>query len=186
MNVIALEGIDGSGKSTILEQLKEKYLNNDRIVFIKSPTPPFDQLIEKFWNSPAFVRLMYFAVSNYHLSTTLSEDKIYILDRFIYSTYVTHIEQLGKEIVEDSIEKMKIESPSMTYLLKAPIVEIKRRLKVRNNEIDNNLDIDHLYSSYYKSVSKKLGEITQLNNESEEDIEINIKIISSAIDDFKI
>ena len=182
MNIIALEGIDGSGKSTILNQLKEKYMNNDRIVFIKSPTPPFDQLLEEFWDSPAFTRLMYFAVSNYHLLTTLSEDKVYVVDRFIYSTYVTHIEQLGKELVKNSIQNMGIENPSITYLLKAPISEIKHRLKVRNNEIDNNLDIDHLYCCYYQPVSEKFGEIIQLNNGNKEDIEINMKIISSAID----
>ena len=78
MPIIALEGIDGSGKTTIIKELKEKYRNNENVVFIKSPVPPFDEMTSIFWKSPPYVRLMFFSTSNYFFSKTAEEEKIYI------------------------------------------------------------------------------------------------------------
>ena len=184
MPIIALEGIDGSGKTTIIKELKEKYKNNENVVFIKSPIPPFYEMTSVFWKSPPYVRLTFFSTSNYFFSKTTEEEKTYILDRYIYSTFATHISSLGKNKVVNHINDMTIKNPEISYLIKAPIEEIKKRLKKRNNPIDNNLDIDNLYSCYYGSLSNEFGKVEVLNNRDLYDLDKNISIISNTIDMF--
>ncbi|PWQ92616.1 deoxynucleoside kinase [Leucothrix pacifica] len=185
MNVIAIEGIDGAGKSTLLSALKEKYTNDTDVEFIKSPINPFSEVIADFWDAPAYTRFMYFAVSNYYLSKSFREDKVYILDRFLYSTYITHLENLDGKKMRQDLHDMGIQKPTITYLLHVPLEEIKERLRLRNNEIDNALNISGLYDFYYSEADDFFGEIEKINNVDKADLESNLDIISSKIDSLR-
>lgn len=182
MTIIALEGIDGTGKTSILKALEKKYKNDKHIIFIKSPAHPFSELVSDFWDSPPFVRMMFFLLSNYHMSKNVNKHKIYILDRYTYSTFVTHLKNIGRIKIKSEFKKMNIEQPDKTFLIKANIEEINKRLQVRNNEIDNSLNIKELYSLYYKNKDQNIFNIEILINNNEDDFFRNISVISAYID----
>jgi len=56
--IISVEGNIGSGKSTLLENLREKYKNNDNIIFLKEPVDEWEDIkdnnnhtmLEKFYS----------------------------------------------------------------------------------------------------------------------------------------
>lgn len=189
MKLIVLEGIDGSGKTTLLQKLKEEFQDENNIEFIKSPVSPFIEIMEKFWHGDIFERFIFFLSSNSYFSRTLNEKKVYVIDRFIYSTLVTHLDMKNSKENDFRIailKRMNIVCPTITFLVRTSKEEIKRRLKERNNNIDNALDIDELYSCYYEfplnlDLNSLFGEIEIIINESEGDLETNTQRIRDKI-----
>jgi len=189
MKLIVLEGIDGSGKTTLWQKLKEDFQNEDNIKFVKSPVSPFTEIVGNFWNGEIFERFIFFLCSNSYFSKTADEKKIYVIDRFIYSTFVTHLDldnPKENDFMISILEKMNIVCPTLTFLISASKEEVKRRLKERNSNIDNALDIDRLYTCYYEfplNVDRNnlFGEIQIISNESEQDLETNTKMIRDQI-----
>lgn len=185
---IAIEGIDGCGKTTILKELKSIYHSDKTVEFVKTPLEPFRMLVEEVWDFPLFDRFIFFAASNSYFSNAADTEKVYVLDRFIYSTFVTHL-QLQKErgyedLLVQIIAHMKL-TPASTFLMRVSKNEIRRRLSERNNIIDNALDIDRLYDLYYDSPTMDLGEIVELRNESPSDLIKNTRIIQEKINQLK-
>ncbi|WP_372365115.1 dTMP kinase [Candidatus Uabimicrobium sp. HlEnr_7] len=191
MKIIALEGIDGTGKTTIFEKLKSYFHGDSSVVFAKSPPPPFDQIIPDFWEKPKLERFLFFLTANMYFCSKKSDGKIYVLDRFIFSTYVTHIVSLSdKQVLKSLLDEINVPKPSKTYLIKSSLTTIKERLDERNNEIDNKLRSDRayfrmLYDQYYSKQDVDLGEVETLKNETWEDFELSVDIIKRDIETMK-
>lgn len=154
MKLIVLEGLDGSGKSTIWENLKEEFKSSPNVEFIKTPLPPFTGLIKDFWNGDTFERFIFFLSANSYFIKTIKPNITYVLDRFMYSTLITHLNTSGPEdslLMVNIAKRMNIPKPTVTFLIQASYEEIERRLALRNNEIDNALNLEALYKSYYQS-----------------------------------
>jgi thymidylate kinase len=189
MKLIAFEGIDGSGKTTLWQNLKEELKNESNIEFIKSPVSPFTSMIKDFWDADIFERFIFFICSNSYFAKTADENKIYVIDRFIYSTFITHVDLANpqnNDFMLNVIKKMNIVCPTMTFLISASKKEVKRRLEERDNNIDNSLDIDKLYSCYYElslndGYDNLFGKMKKISNELEQDLQMNTKIIRDAI-----
>ncbi|MEH2353167.1 deoxynucleoside kinase [Nostoc sp.] len=189
MKLIVFEGIDGSGKTTLWQNLKEELKNESNIEFIKSPVSPFTSMIKGFWDADIFERFIFFICSNSYFVKTADENKIYVIDRFIYSTFITHVDLANpqnNDFMLNIIKKMNIVCPKMTFLISASKKEVKRRLEERDSNIDNSLDIDKLYSCYYElslndGYDNLFGKMKKISNELEQDLQMNIKIIRDAI-----
>jgi thymidylate kinase len=187
MKLIVLEGIDGSGKTTLLQKLKKEFQGENNIEFIKSPINPFRDITGDFWHGDTFERFIFFLCSNSYFSKTIDKNKVYVLDRFIYSTLVTHLntkDSKENELKIAILKRMNIVCPTITFLVHTSKEEIKRRLKERNNNIDNALDLDELYSCYYEfplNLNSLFGEIEIILNESEGDLETNTQRIRDKI-----
>jgi thymidylate kinase len=84
MKIIAFEGIDGSGKTTLWQNLKEELKNESNIEFIKSPVSPFTSMIKDFWDADIFERFIFFICSNSYFSTISHHNtfKTYLLRIF--------------------------------------------------------------------------------------------------------
>jgi thymidylate kinase len=185
---IAIEGIDGCGKTTILKELKSIYHSDQTVEFIKSPLEPFRGLVENVWNFPLFDRFIFFTAANSYFANAVDSGKVYVFDRFIYSTFVTHLplqkERGHEELLLPIIANMNL-TPAATFLLRVSKTTIKHRLRERNNTIDNALDIDRLYDLYYDSPTTDLGKIVELRNENPSDLIKNIHIIQEKINSLK-
>ncbi|MEH2162288.1 MAG: deoxynucleoside kinase [Nostoc sp.] len=189
MKLITFEGIDGSGKTTLWQNLKEELKNESNIEFVKSPVSPFTSMIGNFWDADIFERFIFFLCSNSYLAKSCDKNRTYVIDRFIYSTFITHVDLANpqnNDFMISIIKRMNITCPTMTFLISASKKEVKRRLKERNNNIDNSLDIDKLYSCYYElslntGYDNLFGKMKIISNELEQDLQVNTKIIRDAI-----
>ena len=50
-NILSIEGNIGSGKSTLMEELKKAYENNPNIVFLKEPVDEWNNICDKDGNT---------------------------------------------------------------------------------------------------------------------------------------
>ncbi|BBM83344.1 hypothetical protein [Candidatus Uabimicrobium amorphum] len=190
MKIIALEGIDGTGKTTIFEKLKAYFADDPRVVFAKSPPPPFYEVMADFWEKPKLERFLFFLTANIYFCSKKDDHKIYVLDRFIFSTYVTHIVSLNrkqKQVLKSLLGEIDIPKPSKTYLIKSSLSAIQKRLDERNNEIDNKLRsnrayFEELYDQYYGEQDVNLGQVETLENENWENFNRNIDVIKQDIE----
>jgi len=98
---IIIEGIDGTGKTTIAKQLAEE-INGQ---YIKSPPPPFDKIKQHVLETATpMARFTYFLCSNIQLSvlakTLLSKSHV-VADRYVWSTVAYHA----------AIERLSVRTP---------------------------------------------------------------------------
>ena len=135
--IIAFEGIDGSGKTTISKIiynfLKEKNYN---VILTKEPfTKEISELIEKSgWRDPILLTLLFSADRALHIRWLLEQNpEIVIMDRYYYST-IAYQSVLGVE--EDWIVNVnsKFPKPDITFLLDLNEEEALKRLKLKKNE----------------------------------------------------
>lgn len=82
--LIAIDGIDGCGKSTQVKLLADYY--KDKCIVYKSPTPEFKEFIAKHLHDPITTYIL-FCANHAELSAKIKEEKkIVIVDRWILST----------------------------------------------------------------------------------------------------
>ncbi|MBU0532468.1 dTMP kinase [Candidatus Micrarchaeota archaeon] len=109
MKLVVIEGIDGCGKETQIKLLKEKFPN---AVVFKYPTKRYsllnDYLEKKAELNPKALFLLFLSdIANEQkkVKKTLEDDKLVILDRYVFSTIAYEINGIsykqGKKIVED-------------------------------------------------------------------------------------
>lgn len=92
MPKIVIEGIDGSGKTSVSELIRDRIKGN----LISSSQISFLPSIRKHANSDTtntLARFVYYLAVNKYTVDMLANDasKTYIFDRYIYSTLTTHI-----------------------------------------------------------------------------------------------
>ena len=153
MAFIVIEGLDGAGKSTQVELLKQ-YLekNGKNCEFIHFPTTDsaiFGDLISRFLRgefgsleqvNPYLVALL-FAGDRHNLSQNitkwLSEDKVVINDRYVYSNIGFQCAKLDSQNEADKLfnwifdleyEYYKIPKPDLSIFLDVPFSFTKMRL----------------------------------------------------------
>lgn len=129
---ISFEGIDGSGKSTVIEALC-RTLDEAQIPFVRTRepggTPIAEQLREILLNKDAIIDndtelLMMFAGRSHHISTvikpSLLQNKWVICDRFIDSTFA--YQGFGRNMPLSQIELLVAKfvpiMPNITFYLK--------------------------------------------------------------------
>ena len=196
MKIISLEGIDGSGKSTLYNLLKKECLSN-KVLFAKSPIEPFSSLVPEFWNLSELQRFAFFYTANIHFINSISKEdySVIVLDRFIYSTLITHNKFLGIETLSpyakafsDLINKYSITLE--TFFIKPDLGEALSRLEERNNPIDNELKADQkvfenlyneFYSTQYSSQLLSGGTRKTLINNTSKELAANLETIKLAV-----
>jgi dTMP kinase len=155
---IVIEGLDGSGKSTVSQSLAKK-LNAE---LLTTPGSCFKdirkQLDDNFADIPKARQLIYMA-SVLNVSAKIKELKTeaqhVVVDRYWLSTQVYHCWMSGGHHfklreVEDELLK-----PDLTVYLDLPMIERSKRIKFRNNHTHEDLQTlthqadDELRELYY-------------------------------------
>ena len=189
--LIAIEGCDGSGKTTLINSLKEKYKNDPKFIFVKEPgSTAFGEEVRKiifdnkYKDLSVSTLLFMFMASRMELLSkvikpALQEGKTVICDRFALSTWVYQnamdnmLKNLLTQLMLYLSSEIKVDN---TIYLALDINTLKSRLDTRNN---NNF-LDQKPLSFYESIliwydlglhqvgfpENLLGEITIISNKS--------------------
>lgn len=170
--LIALEGIDGTGKSSVHDRLCH-YVRSRNLVPIKTREPggtPFAEKIRDLVKadrdeevSSLTETLLFFAARSQHIVAIrkwLEEGKVVITDRFVDSTYAyqsagggvcySFLETLTNEVVDKTL-------PDLTILLTVDIDEGLRRARERGK-----LDVmDSKPREYYHKAQREFLEMAE-------------------------
>ena len=142
---ITLEGVDGAGKTSHIEFIKE-YLTNLKLNFIMTREPGGTELGEKLREillhdemTPKTETILMFAARNEHIEKVirpgLTSGAIVISDRFTDASYAYQsggkgVEDEAIDVLKDLVQKNL--QPDLTFLFDLPVeVSIKRLKKTR-------------------------------------------------------
>jgi dTMP kinase len=151
---IVLEGLDGSGKTTICRLLSQK-MNCE---MYKTPSSPFD-IIRKHIDDYATTRSRFFfyIASVVHASEEIKQILLrnhVVCDRYIYSTISYHC-AMDKSILCFDISQLNIEMPDIVFYLKAPYLERMGRISKREGLSLEQTAIDQSNNMLFQSMIEK-------------------------------
>lgn len=139
---IAIEGTKGVGKSTLLEQLKVKFIQEGVVFSTFSPTKAmpqdiwWEQAYPQYAHDDCFIRDLYTARANYHAQQTDFSSPFVLGDRSILTNFVTRWPTQSADI-ENYIHHVKQQTyrvpiPDFVIYLDLPIEVTLQRLANRN------------------------------------------------------
>ena len=200
---ISFEGIEGSGKSSLIKNLKNYYKNHALDVFF-TKEPGGTELGEKIREilldptseiDPSSELLLLMADRVHHvknkINPNLNENKIVFCDRYIDSTiaYQGGVRDLDDKDIEGMIKMLKLPIPDLTILLDVPVETGLMRAKERS-ELDRfekeDIDFHKKIRQSYLNLQKKYPDRIIIFNASmnENDVfEEVLNYIKSKIDD---
>ena len=200
---ISFEGIEGSGKSSLIKNLKNYYKNHALDVFF-TKEPGGTELGEKIREilldptskiDPSSELFLLMADRVHHvknkINPNLNENKIVFCDRYIDSTiaYQGGGRDLDDKDIEGMIKMVKLPIPDLTILLDVPVETGLMRAKERS-ELDRfekeDIDFHKKIRQSYLNLQKKYPDRIIIFNASmnENDVfEEVLNYIKSKIDD---
>jgi|TARA_B100001094_G_scaffold112960_1_gene108918 dTMP kinase len=200
---ISFEGIEGSGKSSLIKNLKNYYKNHALDVFF-TKEPGGTELGEKIREilldptseiDPSSELFLLMADRVHHvknkINPNLNENKIVFCDRYIDSTiaYQGGGRDLDDKDIEGMIKMLKLPIPDLTILLDVPVETGLMRAKERS-ELDRfekeDIDFHKKIRQSYLNLQKKYPDRIIIFNASmnENDVfEEVLNYIKSKIDD---
>jgi len=200
---ISFEGIEGSGKSSLIKNLKNYYKNHALDVFF-TKEPGGTELGEKIREilldptseiDPSSELLLLMADRVQHvknkINPNLNENKIVFCDRYIDSTiaYQGGGRDLDDKDIEGIIKMLKLPIPDLTILLDVPVEMGLMRAKERS-ELDRfekeDIDFHKKIRQSYLNLQKRFPDRIIIFNASmnENDVfEEVLNFIKSKIDD---
>jgi thymidylate kinase len=164
MPLVVFEGINDALKTTIIDQLLQKY--PDKIRTVAFPTPKYKELLSpSFDNNPEKLIFKHSLVENDFMENKLrihneSRKNLVILNRY-YLSNIVYFEYESKALDErirqyaNVLRNIKHLTPDLTVLLWS--VEINER---QHNLYDND-ELPQLHNIYFKEISelRELGKI---------------------------
>lgn len=198
--IYIFEGLDGSGKSTQVEKLKQYYAGKENIVVktIREPggTIPGEYIRTILKSGVKLTpkqQLSLFCTSRRFLCDELKDiydDKhtVLILDRFSLSTYAYQtasgldIETIRKYIADICPTSHFIEHTSKTFFIDVPPEVCYERINTRNEEKDSFENLEYLkvvYGNYHKYISqmREIGSNIEIINGNQSPDEVFSEVL---------
>jgi len=193
---ITLEGVDGAGKTSHIEFIKE-YLTNLKLNFIMTREPGGTELGERLREillhdemTPKTETILMFAARNEHIEKVirpgLTSGAIVISDRFTDASYAYQsggkgVEDEAIDVLKDLVQKNL--QPDLTFLFDLPVeVSIKRLKKTRKldkfekEEKDFHENVRKKYLMIAKNNPKRFSVLNSEKSIDEIQSQIKIKL----------
>ena len=193
---ITLEGVDGAGKTSHMEFIKE-YLTNLKLDFIMTREPGGTELGERLREillhdemTPKTETILMFAARNEHIEKVirpgLTSGAIVISDRFTDASYAYQsggkgVEDEAIDVLKDLVQKNL--QPDLTFLFDLPVeVSIKRLKKTRKldkfekEEKDFHENVRKKYLMIAKNNPKRFSVLNSKKSIDEIQSQIKIKL----------
>ena len=153
-NLIALDGPDGTGKTTLSKLLAEK----TNCIYIKTPPNNLNKIRFNFdWNPSA--RFSFYLLSVLDLPEECFLDR-YILSTIAYHSVLNPKEKTNyKETTKELIKKGFIKKPDLQIILTVDEHERKKRIKNRENSYNFYDDDDN----FQKKIANEFQELIKTN-----------------------
>lgn len=160
MNIISIEGTDGTGKTTIskllFQKLKEN-LSEKNIEIYKEPLFFKQEIFNTNIQNPSYLLFLFLTSRTKLIQNLKIGNKIIIMDRYIESTLVYQV--LLQKIIDFETflylhQKIIFQNnnnfwPSLTFILEANTNDIKKRIKQKNNtKLFDNYEIQTIQNLY--------------------------------------
>jgi len=175
--IVSIEGNIGSGKSTLMKNLKEYFKNNNHVIFLKEPVDEWEKIkdangrtiLEKFYAdqhtySFPFQMMAYISRLNELRKTLktlqLTSDKKYIIiserclytDKFVFAKMLFEsgkMEDINYQIYLSWFDTFSGEFPvhKMIYVKTLPEI-CHKRIHTRSREGEENIPLDYLESCH--------------------------------------
>ncbi|MFW1644922.1 deoxynucleoside kinase [Acinetobacter guillouiae] len=168
---IAIEGIKGTGKSTLFQQL-EVALRCDGVLFETfNPTKPmptdlwWEKAYAQYSEVDQFIEELYCARANHHAKKTDFNAPLVLGDRSILTSFVTRWPQdcsaLSKYIKHIQIQEYEVPVPDLVIYLDAPIEVTLQRLANRqrnyglhDEQIERLIQAKQSYETFFRLKSE--------------------------------
>jgi thymidylate kinase len=137
--LIVIEGVDGSGKSTIVKLLSEK-LN---CIAVKTPMGIWDKYRNLAENAHPSLRFIYYAIANHvaclHIKHLLKKNNV-VCDRYSHSTKAHHVAYGCSIAYYTPLHFLSTRHPDLVYYLSVNSSERERRISNRLKNKPKDLD----------------------------------------------
>ncbi len=154
---MSIEGVDGSGKTSVIKEIKKYFYNNKNIVYTREPGGTDNEISEKIRrlvlenDMDINTEALLFAASRSEnvakfIVPNLEKNKIVISDRYLDSSLV--YQGIGRNIGIENIYNMNMIAtnnllPNRTYILViSPKISNTRILSNRNSSETNRFDVE--------------------------------------------
>tara|TARA_R110000787_G_scaffold286335_1_gene404197 strand:+ start:6256 stop:6927 length:672 start_codon:yes stop_codon:yes gene_type:complete len=141
---IAIDGIDGSGKTTLARQLAELFTGKKTEVFLTKEPTDYSKWGQRLRRAsiegrlPANVELEYFRQDRqnhieHHIKPALAAGAIVISDRYVDSTlaFQSNTSDEAETLYQSMVDEILI--PDLTFIIDCPVDIGLRRINIRDN-----------------------------------------------------
>lgn len=153
LKYIAVEGVIGAGKTSLVRKLQEKL--NATVIFEQHDENPF---LEKFYEDRsryAFQTQMFFLINRYKQLESLNEDNLFT--DFILSDYIfekdrifayQNLDRDELKVYDDIFPSLakNLRKPDLVVYLQSNISRLMANIKIRNRYYESNMDLDYIRS----------------------------------------
>jgi len=146
---VSFEGVDGVGKSTVIEKVHEELQKNYKTAIYNEPDNRYGQAAKFGDRGLKKLDLLYlwWTARRYELNRiNFKETDIVLADRYYDSTYVYLNEYLDDIMIRQNYNHNHFLKPDLTFVLYCPTEVIIERLKERlSNDMFESLDFNIIH-----------------------------------------
>lgn len=137
MNLVVIEGIDASGKTTLAKRLAESLSPRFKVLLTQEPfTDDIKQLLEKYqWKDQVLLALLFSADRRIHVKWMESQNvDLIISDRYFFSMLAYQGVGVDRAWLESLSSIFPL--PNLTILLDVPVNVALERLRNKRDSLD--------------------------------------------------
>lgn len=191
VKIIAIEGIDGVGKSSLCHRLTNAFLKQN-IEVAKTPHAEFSKITSLAIKGGEVGALCAYLLADIAAKNQFKNSDWLVLDRYVLSTLVFHskIIEENRGIISEILNSIDILKPIATIILETNLATVDKRNIERKSFSNHSITSKELYYRFNNYLKDPLfqpwiGERFIMPSESIEDQDNAVQLVLDIIEDAK-